>query len=191
MGRHETVPAISDLRIQRDQITLSLLSIAESNKRARLQASVAEPSRSNCFAQNNRSAKAVKHFLFRVRPDFCHGRESKEFGDQVRCSGYMLRLVVSAVATNVMPVRCNSDVPISLTCLIEVSNCPDHGTCHGRVERIWGSIAIRPNWTERANLGVTEPPQLNWSTVMFRKRRTENVKQATEARRDCLEVTAG
>ncbi|WP_209508269.1 hypothetical protein [Ruegeria sp. HKCCSP335] len=36
-----------------------------------------------------------------------------------------------------------------------------------------------------------EPPQLNWSTVMFRKRRTTNGKQETEARRDCLEVTAG
>ena len=36
-----------------------------------------------------------------------------------------------------------------------------------------------------------EPPQLNWSTAIFRKRRTENGKQATQARRDCLEVTAG
>ncbi|SDI40683.1 hypothetical protein [Lutimaribacter saemankumensis] len=36
-----------------------------------------------------------------------------------------------------------------------------------------------------------EPPQLNWSTTMFRKRRTENGKQATQARRDCLEVTTG
>ena len=37
----------------------------------------------------------------------------------------------------------------------------------------------------------SEPPQLNWSTAMFRKRRTENGEQATEAGRDCLEVTAG
>lgn len=36
-----------------------------------------------------------------------------------------------------------------------------------------------------------EPPQLNWSTAIFRKQRTKNVQQATEARRDCLEVTAG
>ncbi|MES0861962.1 nuclear transport factor 2 family protein, partial [Ruegeria sp. SCPT10] len=36
-----------------------------------------------------------------------------------------------------------------------------------------------------------EPPQLSCSTAMFRKRRTTNGKQATEARRDCLEVTAG
>ena len=35
-----------------------------------------------------------------------------------------------------------------------------------------------------------EPPHLNWSTAMFRKRRTENGEQATEAGRDCLEVTA-
>jgi len=36
-----------------------------------------------------------------------------------------------------------------------------------------------------------ESPQLNWSTAIFRKWRTKNGKQATEARRDCLEVTAG
>jgi hypothetical protein len=36
-----------------------------------------------------------------------------------------------------------------------------------------------------------EPPQLNWSAPMFRKRRTKNGKQATEARRDRLEITAG
>jgi len=36
----------------------------------------------------------------------------------------------------------------------------------------------------------TEPPHLNWSTTMFRKRRTENGEQATKAGRDCLEVTA-
>jgi hypothetical protein len=36
-----------------------------------------------------------------------------------------------------------------------------------------------------------EPPHLNWSTAMFRKRKTTNDKQATEARGDCLEVTAG
>ena len=36
----------------------------------------------------------------------------------------------------------------------------------------------------------SEPPHLNWSTTMFRKRRTENGEQATEAGRDCLEVTA-
>ena len=35
-----------------------------------------------------------------------------------------------------------------------------------------------------------EPPHLTWSTAMFRKRRTENGEQATEAGRDCLEVTA-
>ena len=34
-----------------------------------------------------------------------------------------------------------------------------------------------------------EPPPLNWSTTMFRKRRTRNGKQATEARRDRYKVT--
>ena len=37
---------------------------------------------------------------------------------------------------------------------------------------------------------VCEPPHLTWSTAMFRKRRTENGEQATEAGRDCLEVKA-
>ena len=36
----------------------------------------------------------------------------------------------------------------------------------------------------------SEPPHLNWSTVIFRKRRTKNDKQASKARRDCVEVTA-
>ena len=34
-------------------------------------------------------------------------------------------------------------------------------------------------------------PHLNWSTVVFGKRRTENGKQAIKAGTDCLEVTAG
>ena len=34
----------------------------------------------------------------------------------------------------------------------------------------------------------SEPPQLNRSTVKFRKWRTTNGKQETEARRDCFEV---
>ena len=37
---------------------------------------------------------------------------------------------------------------------------------------------------------IIEPPHLNWSTVIFRKRRTKNDKQTTKARRDCVEVTA-
>ena len=37
---------------------------------------------------------------------------------------------------------------------------------------------------------AAEPPHLNWSTAMFRKRRTENGEQATEAGRDSIEVTA-
>ena len=36
----------------------------------------------------------------------------------------------------------------------------------------------------------TEPPHFYWSMSMFRKRRTENGEQATEAGRDCLEVKA-
>ena len=40
------------------------------------------------------------------------------------------------------------------------------------------------------NASKREPPHLNWSTAMFRKRRTENGEQATEAGRDSIEVTA-
>ncbi len=43
----------------------------------------------------------------------------------------------------------------------------------------------------RLILPVFEPPLLNWSDVMFRKRRTETGEQATKARRACLEVAAG
>ncbi len=39
-------------------------------------------------------------------------------------------------------------------------------------------------------LNGIEAPDLNWLTAMFRKRRTENGEQATEAGRDCLGVTA-
>ena len=35
-----------------------------------------------------------------------------------------------------------------------------------------------------------EPPHLNWSSAMFRKRRTDNDEQTTEAGRDYHEVTA-
>ena len=38
----------------------------------------------------------------------------------------MLRSVVSAMAANMMLVRCNSDVPISLACLTAVSDGLDH-----------------------------------------------------------------
>jgi hypothetical protein len=37
---------------------------------------------------------------------------------------------------------------------------------------------------------IVEPPHFYWSMSMFRKRRTTNGKQATEAGRDCLEVKA-
>jgi len=40
------------------------------------------------------------------------------------------------------------------------------------------------------NQSKTEPPHFYWSMSMFRKRRTENGEQATEAGRDCLEVKA-
>ena len=39
----------------------------------------------------------------------------------------MLWSVVSASATNMMLVRCNSDVPISWACLRDVSDSPDRG----------------------------------------------------------------
>ena len=49
-----------------------------------------------------------------------------------------------------------------------------------------GSALLFLTWLVKA----CEPPHLNWSTVIFRKRRTKNDKQTTKARRDCVEVTA-
>ena len=37
---------------------------------------------------------------------------------------------------------------------------------------------------------IGEPPPLNWSSAMFRKRRIENGELTTEAGRDYHEVTA-
>ena len=37
---------------------------------------------------------------------------------------------------------------------------------------------------------ASEPPHLNWSSAMFRKRRTDNDEQTTEAGRDYHEVEA-
>lgn len=58
--------------------------------------------------------------------------------------------------------------------------------CCCEVQLVLGAV-----WSSKAEAIETEPPPLNWSTAMFRKWRTENGKQATKARRDCLEVTAG
>lgn len=44
----------------------------------------------------------------------------------------MLRSVVSAAAANMMLVRCNSDVAISLACSMRIGNSPD-----GLVGGIW------------------------------------------------------
>ena len=41
-----------------------------------------------------------------------------------------------------------------------------------------------------AVVGGDEPPHLNWSSAMFRKRRTDNDEQTTEAGRDYHEVEA-
>lgn len=46
---------------------------------------------------------------------------------QLRSFGYMLRFVVSAAATNINLVRCNSDVPISSAPLTCISDSPDLG----------------------------------------------------------------
>ena len=56
---------------------------------------------------------------------------------------------------------------------------------------IMGDLDTRDlNNSRVLDVHTCEPPHLNWSTAMFRKRRTENGEQATEAGRDCLEVTA-
>ena len=40
------------------------------------------------------------------------------------------------------------------------------------------------------SISLREPPHLNWSSAMFRKRRTDNDEQTTEAGRDYHEVEA-
>ena len=49
---------------------------------------------------------------------------------------------------------------------------------------------LPPNPDERTQRQMTEPPHLNWSSAMFRKRRTDNDEQTTEAGRDYHEVEA-
>ena len=44
--------------------------------------------------------------------------------------------------------------------------------------------------TSRIPVEFGEPPHLNWSSAMFRKRRTDNDEQTTEAGRDYHEVEA-
>lgn len=56
----------------------------------------------------------------------------------------------------------------------------------------WGDRALRDKF-EVNPYSLTqeaEPPHLNWSSAMFRKRRTDNDEQTTEAGRDYHEVEA-
>ena len=46
------------------------------------------------------------------------------------------------------------------------------------------------NYLSLSFLHHLEPPHLNWSSAMFRKRRTDNDEQTTEAGRDYHEVEA-
>jgi len=43
----------------------------------------------------------------------------------------------------------------------------------------------------KVNDCAADPPPLNWSALIVRKRRIKNGNQTTQARRDCHEVTAG
>ena len=56
------------------------------------------------------------------------------------------------------------------------------------------NLALRSKYTVSCNAGIkiklSEPPHLNWSSAMFRKRRTDNDEQTTEAGRDYHEVEA-
>ncbi|MEP0587390.1 MAG: hypothetical protein ABJI43_09145 [Roseobacter sp.] len=75
-----------------------------------------------------------------------------------------------------------------------VSTCPDN-SCS-----VWGNtFANHPAWgvafydrfANGPELRSAEAPHLNWSTVMFRKRRTENGEQTTQARGNSSEAAAG
>ena len=57
----------------------------------------------------------------------------------------------------------------------------------------WRSLIGRPppkHISRSLLIQIIEPPHLNWSSAMFRKRRTDNDEQTTEAGRDYHEVEA-
>ena len=54
---------------------------------------------------------------------------------------------------------------------------------------IIGKKMIEAAWSRAPQ--TVEHPEVNLFTAKFRKQRTENGQQATQAGRDCLEVTAG
>ena len=53
-----------------------------------------------------------------------------------------------------------------------------------------GERYLAVNVDGKTNKRTAEPPHLNWSSAMFRKRRTDNDEQTTEAGRDYHEVEA-
>ena len=54
---------------------------------------------------------------------------------------------------------------------------------------IWKSWLLT-SFDGSLRVATIEPPHLNWSSAMFRKRRTDNDEQTTEAGRDYHEVEA-
>ena len=66
----------------------------------------------------------------------------------------------------------------------------------GDMQQAKGLTAIAIDHRMQVDLADTfevavAPPPLNWSSAMFRKTEERDGQQATEARRDCQEVTAG
>ena len=83
------------------------------------------------------------------------------------------------------------EMPCLYQNIFEISLTPSIG--QSRFELVGGScLFYHDHKHEFGNApAIDEPPRLNWSTVMYRKRRTENGKQAAQAGRDCSEASAG
>ena len=62
------------------------------------------------------------------------------------------------------------------------------------LKKLWAKDPLTANLSGLALMAVipqaAEPPHLNWSSAMFRERRTDNDEQTTEAGRDYHEVEA-
>ena len=75
--------------------------------------------------------------------------------------------------------------------------CPDGEFFHGDAQNLpfadntFDAVVAAQVFCFLDNVEGAEMPLLNWSTVMYRKRRTENGEQAAQARGNSSEVAAG
>ena len=72
----------------------------------------------------------------------------------------------------------------------ELVEIPDPVSTPGHVVVKVAATSVNPVDTMIHSMGA-DPPPLKWSAVMVMKTEEPHGEQATEAGRDCLEVTAG